>query len=130
MVRNLAVIGFSILFGRAGARAAATEDYVRVPLLVMNEGSMPVQCTAELAHWYTETVLRVNKGTTGKAFVLSDPANGTLYLLNPSRTPMPVEQILCGHAGGPATALRFARRAGRVEQPIRLVCNDAGCGGS
>jgi hypothetical protein len=88
-----------------------------------------VLCTAELAHWYSTVLLQAAQATTGQAFILSDPASGTLYVLNETRTPMPVEQILCGHAGGPTTPLRFARRLGVPEQPIRLVCDDTGCGG-
>ncbi len=127
MTRVRMMMASAVLAGGAGASPAAPHGYVNVSVSVQNRGAAPVLCTALLAHWYTSVFLRAASGAMSEAFVLSDPVSGTVYLLNEHRTPMPIEQILCGPAEGAPVAVALARRAGAAEPPVRLVCDDAGC---
>lgn len=86
-----------------------TEGADPVRLLVSNETSRPMICTAALAHWYSEDLGRAEPGASLDIMLWHDPETGVVNLINRTNDRMPVEAIWCGTAGDlSATRARIA----------------------
>jgi hypothetical protein len=75
------------------------EGLSAAPLTLRNAGDESISCTAELAHWYSQSVGEAAPGGEAKIELWFEPATGAYVLLNAKRENMPVESLWCGIAG-------------------------------
>jgi hypothetical protein len=71
----------------------------QIAVEVKNRSGRLITCSAQLAHWFSvELGSAAVDGTIIAGFV-SDPATGTVFILNDAGERMPVETAWCGFAG-------------------------------
>ncbi len=98
-----------------------------LPFMAFNASTVPITCTAVLAHFYTQQLGRAIPGHSIVAHLEADAATGTITLRNASGAAMPVEALWCGYESHDVSSrsdVALARRAGKVPRPIDLLCSD------
>jgi hypothetical protein len=71
----------------------------QIAVEVKNRSGRPITCSVQLAHWFSaELGTAAPDGIISAGFV-SNPATGTVFILNDAGERMPVEIAWCGFAG-------------------------------
>jgi hypothetical protein len=71
----------------------------QISVEVKNRSGRPIACSAQLAHWFsTELGSAAPDGAISAGF-MSDPATGTVFILNDPGERIPVEAAWCGFSG-------------------------------
>lgn len=128
------VVAACVQAGPAGAAAAlrpadaprGAANLTPVPLRIANRSAAPIACEAEIAHWFSTRIGSAAAGEDVAAELWSDPATGTVVLLNAVGDRMPIQAIVCGFAGRAVTtgaAIPLQRRQGRAEPAVAFVCS-------
>jgi hypothetical protein len=78
---------------------AGTDGTDPVTLSLGNAMELKLECSAALAHWYSQALGQIEPGTSLDVSLWHDPANGALNLMNETGYRMPVEAIWCAVAG-------------------------------
>ena len=71
----------------------------QIAVEVKNRSGRPIACSAQLAHWISTELGNAAPDGTISAGCMSDPATGTVFILNDAGERMQVEVAWCGFAG-------------------------------
>jgi hypothetical protein len=71
----------------------------QITVEVKNRSGYPIACSAQLAHWFSIELGSAAPEDTISAGFVSDPATGTVFILNDAGERMPLEAAWCGFAG-------------------------------
>jgi hypothetical protein len=95
------LLGFIFCLSAPAALAVerGTAGLVEAPFTARNGASSDISCSVSIAHWYSAELGQAAPGGTIHRSFWSDPASGTLYLLNGTGDRMPVQLTWCGLAG-------------------------------
>jgi hypothetical protein len=104
--------------------AAATAEMEAVPLTVVNAGTEPVSCQAEIAHWFSAELASITPGRDASLDIWRNPATGGHATRNQHGEFLPVERAWCGIEGR-AYVTRWQITLGPA-MPRRLTCAAAG----
>ena len=116
-----ALLPILVTTANAGASAA---DMVAVPVTVMNAGTEPVSCQAEIAHWFSAELASIAPGRDRALDIWRDPATGSHATRNEHGEFLPVERAWCGIEGR-AYVTRWQITL-KPAMPRRLTCAAAG----
>lgn len=108
---------------------SGTDGQIAMELRLHNLGPDEMECTAQLAHWYSTPLGIAASGDTITAEIWRDPIDGTLALLNETDDRMPVEAVWCALADAPLaerTRINLPVRAGNLptDVPADLIARD------
>lgn len=94
------LFGFVICLIAPAALAAerGTSGLVEAPFTARNGAASDISCSVSIAHWYSAELGQAVPGGMIHLSFWSDPASGTLYLLNEAGDRMPVQLTWCGLA--------------------------------
>lgn len=108
-----------------------TDDLVAVALDVRNDGSAPILCQAEIAHWFATDLARVAPGEIASLGLRVNTHSGTWAAMNTVGEALPVERAWCGVEGhtyetrfdlGIKSAKPQARQLTCRAEGKRLIC--------
>ena len=105
------------------------DGLVSAEIKLTNVASVPLSCTAQLAHWYSSVVATVVPGGEAQIGLWFAPATGAFFLLNDKQDNMPVEALWCGladHAYETRAAISLVRDSGAASGPRAVTCAVAG----
>lgn len=102
-----------------------TEGADPVRISVLNQTGVPLDCTAALAHWYSDELGHIAPGDALTLTLWHDAGTGVLNLMNTSRDRMPVEALWCFTDAG-RTRLPLQIAAGRMDATQNFACRADG----
>lgn len=102
-----------IIHGTRGA------DPVEVSILNRTAGRL--ECTASLAHWYSDALGQLEAGQSLTVVFWHDSATGVLNLMNATNDRMPVETVWCATQTARAR-LDLPMTAGKAKASLRFTC--------
>lgn len=94
-----AVVVLSTTSPAAAGKTVETEGLVAVALDIRNDGSAPILCQAEIAHWFATDLARVVPGETASLGLRVNTRSGTWAAMNTAGEALPVERAWCGLEG-------------------------------
>lgn len=104
-----------------------TDGVRRTVLEIANDSDVPLHCTAQLAHWYSDTLGSAAPGAVLSVELWHDPVAGSLSLLNAQADRMPIEAVTCGPQALPhAARVPLAFTAGPTVTPLTRRCARTG----
>lgn len=121
--KKLLCASLAVVVTAAGAGASAA-DMQAVPLTIMNAGSEPVNCQAEIAHWFSAELASIAPGRDASLDIWRDSASGGHATRNAHGEFLPVERAWCGIEGR-AYVTRWQITLGPA-MPRRLACAATG----
>ncbi len=80
-------------------KTVETDGLVAVALDIRNDGSVPILCQAEIAHWFATDLARVAPGETASLGLRVNTHSGTWAAMNTVNEALPVERAWCGVEG-------------------------------
>ena len=109
--------------------AASASQLEAVPVSVINAGTEPVSCQAEIAHWFSAELARIAPGRTSLLDLWRDPVTGSHATRNEHGEFLPVERAWCGIEGRAYVTrwqitLTSSSREGAASR--QLTCTTAG----
>ena len=108
----------------APGAAASAVDMQAVPVTVVNAGAEPVNCQAEIAHWFSAELASIAPGRAASLDIWRDPATGSHATRNAHGEFLPVERAWCGIEGR-AYVTRWQIML-KPAMPRRLTCAATG----
>lgn len=102
--------------------AASAADMQSVPVTVVNAGAEPVNCQAEIAHWFSAELASIAPGRDASLDIWRDPATGSHATRNEHGEFLPVERAWCGIEG----RAYVTRWQITLAPDTRLTCAPAG----
>jgi hypothetical protein len=121
--QELLCASLAVVVTATGAAASAA-DMQAVPVTVINAGTEPVSCQAEIAHWFSAELASIAPGQDSSLDIWRDPATGSHATPNEHGEFLPVERAWCGIEGR-AYVTRWQITLGPA-MPRRLTCAVAG----
>jgi hypothetical protein len=82
-----------------GAAMADEVAFLQISVEVKNRSGRPIACSAQLAHWFSVELGGAAPQTSISIGLVSDPATGTVFILNDASDRMPIEAAWCGFKG-------------------------------
>jgi hypothetical protein len=96
---------------------------------IRNQSGRAITCVAQVAHWFSTELGSAAPDGQVRAGLKSDPATGTVFILNDSGDRLPVEAAWCGFAGEAwetRSPLTLERRRGEPAADIAVSCASEG----
>ncbi len=122
------ILGFILCLTAPAALAAerGTAGLVETPFTARNAAALDISCSVSIAHWYSAELGKASPGGAIQSSFWSDPASGTLYLLNEAGDRMPVQLTWCGFAGRSWESRSVLTLARGGATDLTCVSGDAG----
>ena len=121
----VSVVSLLALIDLTNAAEVVKGDLSRLSIVIGNEGEMPIECRAEIAHWFALPLGIVAPKHDSELDLWADAKTGTIATRNEKDEFLPVERVWCG-AEGRAYETRWLvpleRRLETVPVPRRLSC--------
>ncbi len=89
----------AIYGGEPAEGLRGTQGLLPFSLTIGNSGTLPLDCQATTAHWYSVDLGRVEAGKKISAPLWKNLAGGEVFILNVNQDRMPVQRIWCGAEG-------------------------------
>ena len=120
-LQKLVCASLAVAVTATGA-AASGSDMQAVPVTVVNAGAEPVDCQAEIAHWFSAELASIAPAREASLDIWRDPATGSHATRNAHGEFLPIERAWCGIEG----RAYVTRRQITFDPDTRLTCAAAG----
>ena len=121
----VAVASLIALTDLTNAAEVVKGNLSRLSISIENVGDVPIECRAEIAHWFAAPLGIVAPKHDSELDLWVDASTGTIATRNEKQEFLPVERVWCGVEGRAYETrwlLPLERRLEAVPAPRRLSC--------